>query len=129
MQKINKYCVYAVQVDGSGSGGGGVSSQTSTTICDNDGLLEFAKGLRTRATTLEDNISNIMGIVDNMPRDEAWDGQIYTQFKNKVHSFENPMKAYVALIREYANTIDLIQKYGVDTLDANVKKYSEGSGK
>ena len=121
--------VALVDEGGGGGGGTGVSTQNSTTICDTDALIDFAEGLRTRATTLEDNISDIMSIVDNMPQEEAWNGKIYTQFKTKVHSYENPMKAYVALIREYANTIDLIQKYGVDTLESKVKKYSEGAGK
>ncbi|MBR6133351.1 MAG: hypothetical protein IKQ29_01395 [Bacilli bacterium] len=130
--QINKYIIgefgILPVIDEGGGGVGGVSSQSLSTICDSDAILEFAKGLRTRATTLEDNVSDILSIVDNMPQNEAWDGKIYAQFKTKVHSYENPMKAYVALIREYANTLDLIQKYGVDTLEPSVKKYSEGNG-
>jgi uncharacterized protein YukE len=116
-------------VEGGGGGGTDKVIKNTATIADTEKLIDFAEGLRTRATTLEDNISDIITIVDNMPQEDAWDGQVYTQFKTKVHSYENPMKAYVALIREYAKTIDVIQKYSVDTLESKIRKYSGGSGK
>ena len=125
INRLNKnYNNVAVSV----SDGGGYSN-ISTTICDTEELKLFAEGLKTRASTLEDNITTIYEIIDNMPQDEAWDGQIYAQFKNKVHSFENPMKAYVALVNEYATIIDKIREYGENTLEPKIKKYSEGTGK